>query len=95
MFVFQCHSRASPQFEFVCLENQNYAKNVELLSRSYLLISSEGMWTHLSRAMKVDTIAYSRNKTFIEEFNKQGHFCSGSFEECLIKLKEKCIDLKI
>ena len=53
------------------------------------------MWTHLSRAMKVDTIAYSRNKTFIEEFNKQGHFCSGSFEECLIKLKEKCIDLKI
>ncbi len=91
----ELHHSSNYPVKFVRLEDVNFKRNVELLSKSLFLISSEGMWTHLSRAMKVDTIAYSRNKTFIEEFNKQGHFCSGSFEECLIKLKEKCIDLKI
>ena len=78
------------EYYFVRLEDVNYAKNVELLSRSKLLIASEGMWTHLSRAMNIDTIAYTNLPEFIEEFNNQGHFCSGNFEECLTKLKEKC-----
>ena len=81
------------KFNFVRLEDVNYAKNVELLSQSHLLIASEGMWTHLSRAMNIDTIAYTNLPAFIEEFNNQGHFCSGNFEECLIKLKEKCTNL--
>jgi len=84
-----------PQVEIVCLESENFAKNVELLSRSILLIGSEGMWTHLSRAMDIDTIGYSKLPHFWYEFNEQGHFCSENFEECLTKLKEKCIDLKI
>ena len=81
------------EYYFVRLKDVNYAKNVELLSRSRLLISSEGMWTHLSRAMNIDTIAYTNLSEFIEEFNNQGHFCSGNFEECLTKLKEKCTNL--
>jgi len=81
------------KFNIVRLEDRNYAKNVELLSQSHLLIASEGMWTHLSRAMNIDTIAYTNLSEFIEEFNNQGHFCSGNFEECLTKLKEKCTNL--
>ncbi len=81
------------KFNFGRLEDLNYAKNVELLSRSHLLIASEGMWTQLSRAMNIDTIAYTNLPEFIEEFNNQGHFCSGKFEECLTKLKEKCTAL--
>ena len=84
-----------PNLKFVRLEDLNYAKNVELLSQSHLLIASEGMWTHLSRAMNVDTIAFTDLKEFIFEFNEQGYFCSENFEECLTKLKEKCINLKI
>jgi hypothetical protein len=75
------------------LKDLDYAKNVELLSRSSILIASEGMWTHLSRAMGVYTIAYTKAPAFIEEINYQGHFCSENFEECLTKLKDKCIDL--
>ena len=82
------------EYYFVRLEDFNYKRNIELLSKSLFLIASEGMWTHLSRAMKVNTIAYSRDITFIEEFNKQGHFCSGFFEKCLIELEKKCIELK-
>jgi hypothetical protein len=81
------------EYLFVRLEDVNYKKNVELLSKSVLLIASEGMWTHLSRAMGIDTIAYSRDLVFIEEFNSTGHFCAGNFEECLTKLKEKCTNL--
>ena len=79
--------------KFLRLEDLNFLKNVDLLSQSYMLIASEGMWTHLSRAMKVDTIAFTDLKEFIYEFNSQGHFCSGVFDECLNKLKEKCINL--
>jgi hypothetical protein len=81
------------KFNFVRLEDLNYAKNVELLSQSHLLIASEGMWTHLSRAMNIDTIVYTQSPEFAEEINEQGHFCSGNFEECLTKLKEKCTAL--
>ena len=84
-----------PSLKFVRLEDLNFAKNVELLSQSHLFIASEGMWTHLSRAMDIDTIAFTDIKKFIFEFNEQGHFCSGIFTECLNKLKEKCIDFKI
>jgi len=84
-----------PNLKFVRLEDLNFVKNVEFLSQSHLLIASEGMWTHLSRAMNVDTIAFTDLKEFIFEFNEQGYFCSENFEECLNKLKEKCIDFKI
>ena len=82
-----------PNLKFVRLEDLNYAKNVELLSQSHLLIASEGMWTHLSRAMNIDTIVYTQSPEFAEEINEHGHFCSGNFEECLTKLKEKCTAL--
>ena len=78
---------------FQRLEDFNFSKNVELLSQSHLLIASEGMWTHLSRAMKIDTIAFTNLIEFINVFNSQGHFCSGNFEECLNKLIEKCTTL--
>jgi len=81
------------KFNFVRLEDLNYAKNVELLSQSHLLIASEGMWTHLSRAMNIDTIVYTQSPEFAEEINEHGHFCSGNFEECLTELKEKCTAL--
>lgn len=82
-----------PYLKFVELEEINYAKNVELLSQSELLIATEGMWTHLSRAMNIPTIAFTKSEDFIREINQQGHFCSGNFEECLIKLIEKCTNL--
>jgi len=78
---------------FVRLEDVNYERNVELLSRSHFFISSEGMWTHLSRAMKIDTIAFTKLEEFKNEFNNQGHFCSGNFDDCLNVLKTKCINL--
>ena len=78
---------------FVRLNDINFAENVELLSKSHLLIASEGMWTHLSRAMNIPTIAFTKNEDFIREINQQGHFCSGNFEECLNKLIEKCTNL--
>ena len=83
----------SDRLEFVELEDYNYAKNIELLSKSYFHIGSEGMWTHLSRAMNVYTIAYSLLDEFIGEFNQQGHFCSKEFLECLEKMKEKSREL--
>lgn len=70
------------------LENFNFAKNVKILSESKFILASEGMWTHLSRAMKIPTIAYSRIKEWIEEINEQGHFCSPVFEECLFEVRE-------
>jgi hypothetical protein len=71
------------------LEDMNFSKNVELLSESKFLLSSEGMWTHLSRAMKVPTIAYTTIPEWNREINQQGHFCSSNFEECLFEVMEK------
>lgn len=71
------------------LEDRNFAKNVQILSESKFILASEGMWTHLSRAMKIPTIAYSKIKEWIEEMNQQGHFCSPVFEECLFEVMEK------
>tara|TARA_B100001939_G_scaffold156452_1_gene135200 strand:- start:1716 stop:2630 length:915 start_codon:yes stop_codon:yes gene_type:complete len=79
--------------KFHRLEDLNFSKNVELLSQSHLLIASEGMWTHLSRAMKIDTIAFTDLIDFIIEFNSQGHFCSNKFDDCLNVLQTKCINL--
>ncbi len=79
--------------KFQRLEDYDFSKNVKLLSQSHLLIASEGMWTHLSRAMKVDTIAFTDLTEFINEFNSQGHFCSDNFDDCLNILKTKCINL--
>ena len=79
--------------KFQRLEDLNFSKNVELLSQSHLLIASEGMWTHLSRAMKIDTIAFTNLIEFINEFNSQGHFCSDNFDDCLNVLQTKCINL--
>ena len=89
------HDPVQRTIQFVRLEDYNFKRNVELLSQSHFVIASEGMWTHLSRAMNIDTIAYTKDDVFINEFNSQGHFASGNFEECLIKLNEKCIDFKI
>ena len=47
------------------------------------------MWTHLSRAMKVPTIAYTTIPEWNREINQQGHFCSSNFEECLFEVMEK------
>ena len=88
----KCKNKFS-NLNFVRLEDINFAKNVELLSKSHLLIASEGMWTHLSRAMKIDTIAFTRLEEFKIVFNNQGHFCSENFDECLNELKTKCTNL--
>ena len=80
---------------FVRLEDVNYERNVELLSRSHFLISSEGMWTHLSRAMKIDTIAFTILEEFKNEFNNQGHFCSDNFDKILEEFETKCTNLLI
>jgi len=81
-------------FNFHRLEDFNFKKNVELLSRSKLLISSEGMWTHLSRAMDIDTITISRDSKFIKEFTRQGYFCSG-IQECLNELEKRCHESQV
>ena len=75
------------------LKKFNYSKNIKILSESKILLASEGVWTHVSRAMNVFTIAYSLNEDWIREINDQGHFCSSDFEECLFKLSEKCIEV--
>ena len=67
----------------VRLEDADYAKNVQILSESKFIFASEGMWTHLSRAMNIPTIAYTQNKADSDRINQQGHFSSVNFEECL------------
>ena len=67
----------------------NFSENVKILAKSKFLFACEGMWTHLSRAMKIPTIAFSRNPDWIREINQQGHFCSSDFEECLFEVMEK------
>lgn len=81
------------KYENEQLNSFNYSENVKILSESKILLASEGVWTHLSRAMNVFTIAYSLNRDWIKEINNQGHYCSSNFEECLFKLKEKCTEL--
>ena len=68
------------------LEDRNFAKNVEILSESKFIVASEGMWTHLSRAMKIPTIAYSKTQEWIDEINSQGHFCSQNIEEVFFEV---------
>jgi hypothetical protein len=84
-----------PEINFIPLEDFNYAKNVEILSESNFIFATEGMWTHLSRAMNVYTIAHTVNIQINQNINEQGHFSTPIFDECLTKLEEKCIDLKI
>ena len=83
----------SDRFDFIELEDYNYKRNVELLSEIDSHIGSEGMWTHLSRAMNIYTICLSRLKEFIGEFNMQGHFCSEEFMVCLEQIKKKSREL--
>lgn len=75
------------------LKTFDYSKNIEILSESNIILASEGVWTHISRAMNIYTIAYSLNEDWKREINNQGHFCSSDFEECLFKLDEKCTDM--
>ena len=84
-----------PEINFILLEDFNYTKNVEILSKSHFIFATEGMWTHLSRAMNVYTIAHTVNIQINDTINEQGHFSTPIFDECLTKLEEKCIDLKI
>ena len=75
------------------LEHYNFSQNVKILSKSKFLFACEGMWTHLSRAMNIPTIAFSRNEDWIREINQQGQFCSSDFEECLFELRYRCISI--
>lgn len=72
--------------KYIRLEDFNFARNVEILASSDFLISCEGMWTHLSRAMKIPTIAYTNNEDFLRNINDQGHFASPHFVNCVTKL---------
>jgi hypothetical protein len=82
-----------PEITFYRLEDFNFSRNVEILQMSNFVFSTEGMWTHLSRAMKVDTIAYTVNVDINREINDQGHYSSPSFDECLDKVKNSCTNL--
>ena len=82
-------SNKNTNFNHIKLYDYNFKKNVKILSKSKFILASEGMWTHLSRAMKIPTIAYSKNLDWIREINHQGHFCSSNFEDCLLELMNK------
>ena len=68
------------------LEDYNFARNVEILAESEFIVASEGMWTHLSRAMKIPTIAYTIIPEWNDEINSQGHFCSPNIEEVFFEV---------
>tara|TARA_Y100000361_G_scaffold153801_2_gene176690 strand:+ start:1303 stop:2106 length:804 start_codon:yes stop_codon:yes gene_type:complete len=68
------------------LEDFNFARNVQIIASSNFIFSCEGMWTHLSRAMKIPTIAYTKNEDFILHMNQQGHFASSHFRNCCKKV---------
>ena len=85
--------RKFPEITFFPLEDFNYSRNVELLQMSNFIFATEGMWTHLSRAMKVNTVAHTTNESINEEINNQGHFSSPRFDKCLSKVENLCIDL--
>ena len=71
------------------LEDYNFARNVEILAESKFIVASEGMWTHLSRAMKIPTIAYTTVPEWNEEINSQGHFCSPNVEEVFFEVMKQ------
>jgi hypothetical protein len=83
-----------PEITFFSLEHNNYSKNVEILSKSHFIFATEGMWTHLSRAMNINTVAYSKDSVTAQEINDQGHYSSLSFDECLKKIKSLLMDIK-
>ena len=85
--------RKFPEITFFPLEDFNYSRNVELLQMSNFIFATEGMWTHLSRAMKVNTVAQTTNASINKEINNQGHFSSPRFDKCLTKVENLCIDL--
>ena len=85
--------RKFPKITFFPLENLDYARNVEILQMSNFIFATEGMWTHLSRAMNVYTIAHTTNLTINKEINSQGHSSSPRFDKCLEKAKNLCTDL--
>lgn len=83
-----------PNLDFIRLEDFNYYKNVEILSESHFIFATEGMWTHLSRAMNIDTVAFTTNININKEINKQGHFSSNKFEDCLLEFEKRCKKLQ-
>ena len=83
-----------PEITFFSLEHNNYSKNVEILSKSHFIFATEGMWTHLSRAMNINTVAYSKDPVTSQEINDQGHYSSLSFDEYLKKIKSLLMDIK-
>lgn len=85
--------RKFPKITFFPLEDFNYSRNVEILQMSNFIFATEGMWTHLSRAMKVNTVAQTTNVNINKEINNQGHFSSPRFDKCLTKVENLCIDL--
>ena len=85
--------RKFPKITFFPLEDLDYARNVEILQMSNFIFATEGMWTHLSRAMNVYTIAHTTNLTINKEINSQGHSSSPRFDKCLEKAKNLCTDL--
>ena len=85
--------RKFPKITFFPLEDFNYARNVEILQMSNFIFATEGMWTHLSRAMKVNTVAHTTNVNINNEINNQGHFSSPRFDKCLTEVENLCIDL--
>lgn len=70
----------------VRLEDLNFARNVQILAESKFIVASEGMWTHLSRAMNIPTIAYSTVREWNDEINGQGHFCSPNIEQVFFEV---------
>ena len=85
--------RKFPKITFFPLEDLDYARNVEILQMSNFIFATEGMWTHLSRAMKVNTVAHTTNVNINNEINNQGHFSSPRFDKCLTEVENLCIDL--
>ena len=86
-----------PEINFIPLEDFNYTKNVEILSKSHFIFATEGMWTHLSRAMNIHTVAHvvhtephGKEIQINKQMNNQGHYSSFSFDECLEKMKNLC-----
>ena len=93
-----------PEITFIPLENivyryddpfknTNLNDKIEILSKSHFIFATEGMWTHLSRAMKVNTVAHTTNVNINNEINNQGHFSSPRFDKCLTEVENLCIDL--
>ncbi len=94
---FKTLTETFPEITFINLEHRNYLKNVEILSESHFIFATEGMWTHLSRAMNIHTVAHvvhtephGKEIQINKQMNNQGHYSSFSFDECLEKMKNLC-----